>query len=424
MKLLRGRKARLVGAGLADQVVVAVANAGNSLVALLLLPDTDRAGLLVLALAVGYAAISLNRAFVGEVLLALAPRFEPADRDRLIRDGLAAALFCGVFTAFILFVTWLAFGSDLPDLGWVALVMPVVMLQDTARYSLLAQARQQQALVNDLGLVVVQAAAVVALAIGDRVTAGGLVLCWGLGGLVGYAGYVLRGGFLPWRGDPRRWPARTRRLAGWFTGTAVVGQVHTLAVMFLIGVGLSESAIALFRLVQVTVLQPVQNFNQAITSLLVPRLSKAAVMAKEQVNVLLRKVMPPLAALTVALVLVGGLLAQLIFPLVPRYADAAPLAWPVLLQAAVYMLQAPVLAALRGMHRGPLQFAQYVVFAVASVTGLVVGALTGELLLAAWGLAAGTGVGFVAALILYRHALRKDPVVRPVRRPKRRLQLQ
>lgn len=424
MKLLRGRKARLVGAGLADQVVVAVANAGNSLVALLLLPDTDRAGLLVLALAVGYAAISLNRAFVGEVLLALAPRFEPADRDRLIRDGLAAALFCGVFTAFILFVTWLALGSDLPDLGWVALVTPVVMLQDTARYSLLAQARQQQALVNDLGLVVVQAAAVVALAIGDRVTAGGLVLCWGLGGLVGYAGYVLRGGFLPWRGDPRRWPARTRRLAGWFTGTAVVGQVHTLAVMFLIGVGLSESAIALFRLVQVTVLQPVQNFNQAITSLLVPRLSKAAVMAKEQVNVLLRKVMPPLAALTVALVLVGGLLAQLIFPLVPRYADAAPLAWPVLLQAAVYMLQAPVLAALRGMHRGPLQFAQYVVFAVASVTGLVVGALTGELLLAAWGLAAGTGVGFVAALILYRHALRNDPVIRPVRRPKRRLQLQ
>jgi hypothetical protein len=61
---------------------------------------------------------------------------------------------------------------------------------------------------------------------------------------------------------------------------------------------------------------------------------------------------------------------------------------------------------------------------VASVTGLVMGALTGELLLAAWGLAAGTGVGFVAALILYRHALRKDPVSRPVRRPKRRLQLQ
>jgi O-antigen/teichoic acid export membrane protein len=425
VKLLRRRGARLVGAGLADQVVVALANAGNSLVALLLLPDTGRAGMLVLALAVGYAAVSLNRAFVGEVLLALAARFEPADRARLIRDGLAAALVTGLLTALVLVVVRLLASADLRDLGWIALVIPVVMLQDTARFSLLAQARQQQALLNDIGLVVVQAAAVVTLAVTHHVTAGGLVLCWGLGALAGYAGYVLRGGPLPWRGDPRRWPAQTRRLAGWFTATAVVGQVHTLLVTFLIGVGLSTGAVALFRLVQVTVLQPVQNFNQAVTSLLVPRLSRAAVMAKEQVNVQLRKIMTPLLVLAVALVLVGGLLAQVVFPLVPRYEDAAPLAWPVLLQAAVYLLQAPVLAALRGMHRGPLQFLQYVVFAVASVAGLALGASTGELLTAAWGLAAGTLVGFVTALALYRYALRRDPTghraPRPARRPKRRL---
>ena len=92
-----------------------------------------------------------------------------------------------------------------------------------------------------------------------------------------------------------------------------------------------------------------------------------------------------------------------------------------LLQSAIYMLQAPVLAALRGMHRGPLQFLQYVIFAVASVAGLVVGALTGELLLAAWGLAAGTGIGFAAALALYRYALRSEPAIPPNRRPKRHL---
>lgn len=420
--MLRGRGVRLIGAGLLDQVVVALANAGNSLVALLLLPDTGRAGVLVLALAVGYAAISLNRAFIGEVLLALAPRFQPPDRGRLIRDGLAAALVAGLLTSLVLVVVRLLAGANLRDLGWIALVMPVIMLQDTARYSLLAQGRQQQALANDVGLVVVQAAAVVALALSDRVTAGGLVLCWGLGGLAGYIGYVLRGGHLAWRGDPRRWPAQTRRLAGWFTGTAVVGQVHTLVVTFLIGVGLSTGAVALFRLVQVTVLQPVQNFNQAVTSLLVPRLSKAAVMAKEQVNVQLRKVMTPLAGLAVALVLVGGLLAQLIFPLIPRYEGAAPLAWPVLLQSAIYLLQAPVLAALRGMHRGPLQFLQYMVFAAASVAGLAIGAVTGELLPAAWGLAAGTLVGFATALGLYRYALHSEPAgPPPPRRPKRRL---
>jgi hypothetical protein len=422
VKLLRGRGVRLVGAGLVDQVVVALANAGNSLVALLLLPDLGRAGVLAIALAVGYAAISLNRAFVGEVLLALAPRFESADRSRLIRDGLAAALVSGLLTALVLVVVHVLAGANLRDLGWIALVMPVMMLQDTARYSLLAQARQHQALANDVGLIVVQAAAVLALALSGHVTAGGLVLSWGLGGLAGYIGYVLRGGHLPWRGDPRRWPAQTRRLAGWFTGTAVVGQVHTLAVTFLIGFGLSRDAIALFRLVQVVVLQPVQNFNQAVTSLLVPRLSKAAVMAKEQVNVLLRKVMTLLAGLAVAGVLVGGLLAQVILPLVPKYEDAAPLAWPVLIQSAIYLLQAPVLAALRGMHRGPLQFLQYVVFAVASVAGLTIGAATGRLLPAAWGLVAGTLVGFATALGLYRYAIRSEPSgPPPPRRPKRRL---
>jgi hypothetical protein len=422
VKLLRGRGARRVGAGLLDQVVVALANAGNSLVALLLPPDNDRAGTLVLALAVGYAAISLNRAFVGEVLLALVPRFEPPDRDRLIKDGLAAALLSGLLTAVVLVGILAVFHGDLPDLGWIALVMPAMMLQDTARYSLLAQARQRQALLNDVGLVVVQAAAVVALALADRVTAGGLVLCWGLGGLTGYVGYVLRGGHLPWQGDPRRWPARTRRLAGWFTGTAVVGQVHTLMVMFVIGLGLSKAALAPFRMVQVVVLQPVQNFNQAVTSLLVPRFSKAAVMAREQVNIQLRRVMPLLVGLAVAMVLAGGLLAQLIFPLIPRYSDAAALAWPVLLQSAIYMLQAPVLAALRGMHRGPLQFAQYVVFALASIAGLAIGSATGELLAAAWGLAAGTLVGFATALGLYRYALRTEPVGPPSRRrPKRHL---
>jgi hypothetical protein len=412
-----GQGARRFGAGMADQVVVAVANAGNSLLALLLLPDPSRAGVLVLALAVGYAAVSLNRAFVGEVLLALAPRFEPADRQRLIRDGLAAALAAGVIGAAVLGTVWAVSGAgsavDLRDLGWIALVLPIVLLQDTARYSLLAQGRQQQALINDTGLILVQGAAVLVLALTGTVTAGGLVLCWGLGALAGYLGYVLRGGHLPWRGDPRRWPRQSRNLAGWFTATAVIGQLHTLAVTFLIGVGLSTGAVAMFRLVQVTILQPVQNFNQALTSLLVPRLSHAAATGTAGVHHEIRRMTLALLGVAAALVVVGGLVAQLVLPHVPRYADAAPLAWPVLLQGGIYMLQAPYTAALRGMHRGPLQFAQYIVFAVASLAGLLTGAATGELLPAAWGLAAGSAIGFAAAVGLYLYALRAGPAPAP-----------
>jgi hypothetical protein len=62
------------------------------------------------------------------------------------------------------------------------------------------------------------------------------------------------------------------------------------------------------------------------------------------------------------------------------------------------------------------------VFAVASIAGLMAGPLTGELLFAAWGLVAGTLIGFATALTLYRHALRGDPIAPPpTRRPKRRL---
>src|SRR5439155_1078483 len=67
------RGARWVTAGLLDQVVIASANAGNTLLALALL-DRARAGTLILSIGLAYLVIGVNRAFVGDVLLALASR--------------------------------------------------------------------------------------------------------------------------------------------------------------------------------------------------------------------------------------------------------------------------------------------------------------------------------------------------------------
>jgi O-antigen/teichoic acid export membrane protein len=70
------------------------------------------------------------------------------------------------------------------------------------------------------------------------------------------------------------------------------------------------------------------------------------------------------------------------------------------------MVQAPFTAAVRGMHRARLQFAQYVVFSAVSLTGLVIGAYSVGLVGAGWGLATGSFVGLLLTVAFYWYALR------------------
>src|SRR5256885_17131257 len=102
-----GTAARRVTVGLVDQVVIALANAGNNLLALALL-DRARAGVMLLSLGVGYFVIGVNRAFVGEVLLTLASRYEGARQERLIRNGAATALALAGSARGLLPLAWLS----------------------------------------------------------------------------------------------------------------------------------------------------------------------------------------------------------------------------------------------------------------------------------------------------------------------------
>src|SRR2546421_13084860 len=126
-----GTAARRVTVGLVDQVVIALANAANNLLALILL-DRARAGVMLLSLGVGYFVIGVNRAFVGEVLLTLASRYEGRRQERLVRNGLSAALVLAGSAALVLVVAWLAVpargGVDLRDLIWVAPFLPALLL--------------------------------------------------------------------------------------------------------------------------------------------------------------------------------------------------------------------------------------------------------------------------------------------------------
>ncbi|WP_344610886.1 hypothetical protein [Dactylosporangium salmoneum] len=415
---LRGAS-RFVGAGLLDQVVIAAANSANTLLGGILLPK-EKFGALALALAVGYFAMYLNRAVVGDVLLALASRYDGEPRVRLARNGLATALCSGVVATVVFVALWALWPSrgeiDLRELIWVAPFMIPIMLHDTARCDYLADRRPDKALGIDLVWAGTQAVMVVVMILTHTSSAGGLLAVWGLGATAGITTYLFRERRLPWQGNPAAWLSETRHLSSWFTITAVVAQIQVLAISFVVAGRLSKVDLGNLRFVQTVQLQPVQNLITAITSLLVPRASRNAAEAAKpgpegaQAALALRRQTRQLAT---AFAVLGALMVLIVWPVVSfvlvhthKFAEAAPLALPIALQGAVYLLQVPFTAAMRGMHRARMLFVQYVVFAVVSLSGLTLGADWGGLHGAAWGLLTGSSAGLICMVVLYVYALR------------------
>ncbi len=418
----RLRGVRWAGAGLADQALIALANAGTTLLAAALLSREQAAGP-ILAIAVGYFVIGINRAFVGEVLVALASRYDGERRDRLVRNGFATSVTLGLLASAVFVVIWAVSQPngryDLHNLIWLAPFLPMVLLQDAARYSYLADRRPDRALAIDLVWFGTQAAVVAGSLLAVGASGAWLLIAWGSGATAGATVFLVRARPALWRGDPRRWLEQTRQLSGWFTATALVGQFQTLAVNFLVPGRLGKQALSGLRTAQTVLMQPVQNFQLAVQGLLVPRLSRlahaatrsqhaheraaAAAAFRRQVR-LVAAAFAGLAALMVAVVWPA---ASTVLRHIPKFADIAPLALPISLQAGIYLIQVPFTAALRGMHRARMLFAQYVAFTTTSLTGLVVGSGTGSLVGAVWGLFTGTATGLVVMISLYGYAVRR-----------------
>jgi O-antigen/teichoic acid export membrane protein len=328
--------------------------------------------------------------------------------------------------AVVLLVVWLTVpasgGVDLRDLIWVVPFLPSLLVHDTGRYSYLADRRPERALVMDAVWVGTQAVCVVVVYTAGWVSAGGLFTCWGLGATAGATFFLVRSrirpGLVGWHsgqtskaafgGSPRRWLSETRHLAGWFTATAMIGQFQGQAVGFLVAGQLSSRDLAALRGAQTTLLQPVQNFITAVMGLLVPRSSRLAAQgAAEGLRRQTRTLALSFAALGAVLVAVVVPLAHLVLAHIPKFVAIAPLALPIAIQPAIYLVQLPFAAALRGMHRARLLFAQYVCFTTMSLTGLVIGASVDRLPGAAWGLTTGSSVGLVVMVAFYEYAQRR-----------------
>jgi len=409
MKTLRGRlRGGGAAAGLADQLVSAGANAATGLLVLPFLSPGD-AGAVLFAIGVGYFAIGIARALVGDVLLTHSARYGVAEQARHAVDATKTAAALGLIAAAVTILAWAVGPAYLSELVWLAPFLPFVLVHDAGRYLFLAARRPERALISDLTYVGVQGALLATL-LGLGYRDGAVFLCaWGVGGVAGALSYLVRARisvFGLWRGDLRSWVRETRHLSSWMTATALLGQAQVQFVYTLVTDLLTTAALSMLRAAQYGLLMPAQNLQMAVSSLLTPRMSRLAGAGDAAgVSRLLRKALTATALCGLVPVALSPLAGPLLEAILPRYAQAGTIALPVAIQAAIYLVQVPFTAALRGMQRVRSLFVQYVVFCATQATCLVVGTLAFDLRGAAWGMMAGSAVGLVTMIVLYRRAL-------------------
>ncbi|MFG1926282.1 hypothetical protein [Cryptosporangium sp. NPDC048952] len=408
MKKLRGlRNHRGSAAGLADQLVSAGANAATGLLVLPFLAPSE-AGAVLFAISVGYFAVGIARAIVGDVLLTYSARYGDADRARQASDATKTAGALGLLASLLAVIAWASGPHFLHELIWLAPFLPFVLTHDAGRYVFLAARRPDRALVADLTYVGVQAV-VLAVLLGLGYRDGAVFLCaWGIGGIAGTASFLLRARISPLRGDLRGWIRETRHLSSWLTVTALLGQAQVQFVYTLVTGLLAPAALSLLRAAQYGLLMPAQNLQMAVSSLLTPRMSRLAGAGDAAgVSRLLRRALTATALCGLVPVALSPLAGPLLDVILPKYAQAGTIALPVAIQALIYLVQVPFTAALRGMQRVRSLFVQYVVFVVAQAAALIVGTLAYDLRGAAWGMMVGSAIGLVAMIVLYRNAHRQ-----------------
>ncbi|MBN1174269.1 MAG: hypothetical protein JXA67_19010 [Micromonosporaceae bacterium] len=397
---LSGPGGRRLIAGVADQALVSVTTAGLLFVAALVLPRREATDLLYSAQIIVFLQ-GMGRAFIGDVLLTYAARFDAGPKLRRQFDNAhATAAVLAVVGMIGVGCAMLAFPSYCPsDLLWALPFIPAILLQDLARYTYQTTRDQSKALLVDLIWVGVEVTALVAVLLTGRGGGGPILACWGAGAGTAVLCFYARTGINPLRGRPSQWIRDTRRLLGWYTATGILAQTTTLMIGTLVQGLLTKNDYAGFRLVQMVVLQPAQSLAMALNGLLVPRSSRLA--GQGDLSGLCRQtrvVVTAVGLLGCAIVAVATLVADPVLRVFKggMYADVAVIALPIALQTLVYLLQVPFTVAVRGLQQGRQVFAQYVVFSAAALTGLVTGASLGQLAGAAWGLCGGATIGLAA----------------------------
>jgi O-antigen/teichoic acid export membrane protein len=413
------RASRGAACGVLDQALSSGTNFLTAFVASAVLAPTDFAAFVV-AYALVTIVLAVGRAVIGEPLLAYLPTVCPFVRPAVVRSVAGTALLLGLLGAALALAGGLTVGA-LGGLLWLAPWVPVVLLQDAARYVFLAEGRASLALLTDGVWAVVQIAALGAIALAGTFSVATLAAAWGLGALAGLVVVLTVGrtGFRP--AHPADWARRTRHLSGWFTLTSILGQCEVYAVLVLAGLLLAPIDAAGLRVVQLLVFAPAVMLVTATVVLVTPAVARAV--DRGDVAGLRAARRAGLVATTVlaaAVLAVIPLREVLLGALFPRYLGFGPLVVPLAVQTAAYVLAAPAIAVLRGFHRARTLAALHVSLSVALIASAAITMSHGVLVLG-WTLAGVTAAAVVAMTLaaprseraVEGHTRRRTPATPP-----------
>lgn len=386
--------------GLAGQVLNAGTNVATSYVASLLLVPDDF-GRFVIAFGCVTVVLGAGRGLLGATMLVHLPGCDADERNELVGSAVGFAALTGVAASMVL----VAGGFWAPVLWWFAPWVVVALLQDVGRYVCLATDRRGQALVLDAVWAVVQVTAVVIAAlVHGSITIGLIATAWGVGAFGGMVTFVVLARVRPT--GPSRWTRATRDVAGWFTATAVAGQLELYLVLLLAGLLLSAADVGGLRAVQLVTLQPALVLIGSMLTVLQP-----AVVRASATRGALRRVWP---RITLAVSPVIGWLALVVVlrdPLVaiffPQYVADAFLIVPVALQGCAVALGVAPLAVLNGLRYGASAFTAQACRLVGAGVAVVVGSLVAGLGGVAWALVLVALLSWLQIRAVARRAIRR-----------------
>lgn len=376
------------GWNLADQLLSSVTNVAMSIL-IARNVTAEGFGTFAIAFLIFSLIIGVVRALVAMPLSMRNAADEGAARRRTVRDALGASLVMGLLSSGALVIAWPVVGGQLGlTLAALAVSLPALMLQDTARYAFLAWARAELATLNDFVWALVQFLLSGLLIVTGHATTPALVLAWGMGAAVALlvACVQLRAvpsarAFLPWMSKHKD---ITRYLLGQFAVTQGAAQGGVLLFGGLMGV----ANVGALRAAQ-TLTGPLAIVSNATMNFGIPLVARQDRMPRRAFS---------LAAMASTGMFLVGVAYTLVLLLLPDHLGVAMFGdtW---LGASSVLLAVAAGAALAGFKLGPYifvagrgmvkrSFPLVVAHAVMLVAMMALGGFLGGIEGLAWGMAA------------------------------------
>jgi len=237
--------------GFADQVLSSATNFALTVVAAQMLTSRDF-GVFAIVIAIYVLSNGTIRGLASEPLVVLFSDTSPSVQCRAaavaVTRGAAGA---SVLTLAIVAVAELTHGLPRPTtFVLLALLLPGLVVQDTARFALMTLGRPRIAFESDVVWAVLQGVAVPLLIATNRASLSPLVTCWGVGATLAGAYALVRGGIvIPL--DAVGEGIRTRaRFGGRFAADFLISQSGTQLIVVLLGTLASAPEAGKYRVAQ------------------------------------------------------------------------------------------------------------------------------------------------------------------------------